>query len=210
MIKIFEDLKDRGLLKNTYLIITADHGEGFWEHGFYEHGNSFYNEAIKIPLVIYPPGGRKKEAQKIDIPVSNIDLFPTIVTFAGAIKPENIEGESLTRFFGNSRSSKGNDVLFSESPHSFDIEAMAVIKGRMKYIHTPNKPEMEHLFYNLEADPEEKNNLAVAQKDLIKKLRGTLSQHKTLNEEGRRLLDLQIHPLDKKTIEGLKSMGYLQ
>ena len=207
---IFEDLEDRELLKNTYIIITSDHGEGFWEHEFYGHGNSFFNEEIKIPLIIYPPGGRKKEPQKVDVPLSNIDLFPTIITFARSTNPENIAGESLARFLSNSSFSKGNDMLFSESPHSFDIEAMAVIKGGGKYIDTPNKPKMQHLLFNLEEDPEEKDNQSGVQKDLMQKLRGTLRQHKTLNNEKRKSLDLQMRQPDKKTIDGLKSLGYLQ
>jgi len=210
--EIFEDLKNSGLLKRTYIIITSDHGEGFWEHGFWEHGKSFYNEEIQIPLVIYPPGGRQKEPQKIGVPLSNIDLFPTIVAFAGAQNPEGIEGKSLSRFFSSNpfSISKGNDMLFSESPHSFDIEASAVIRGRTKYIHTPQKPERDHLLFDLEADPSERNNLAQARTDLISNLYKTLQQHKAINEAKRQTLDVQSLQLNKETIEGLRSLGYLQ
>ena len=207
---IFEDLKSRGLLKTTYMIITSDHGEGFWEHGFYEHGNSFFNEEIKIPLIIYPPGGRNNGPQIISTFSSNIDLFPTIVAFAGATNPDNIEGESLTRFFGPRFFFGDNDMLFSESPHSYDIGATAVISRSKKYIHTPNKPKRRHLLFDLEIDPDESNNQALAQKDLVRKLGRALRQHQSFNDEKRKTLSAQIRQLDKETIDGLKSLGYLK
>ena len=77
--ELFESLKKQNLLDSTYFVITSDHGEEFWEHGRWEHGRTFYNESIRVPLIIYPPGGRKKQRNVIDSRLSNIDLYPSIL-----------------------------------------------------------------------------------------------------------------------------------
>src|SRR5262249_3096125 len=53
---LFEELGHRGVLENTLVIITSDHGEEFGEHGLLDHGNSLYFPSIHVPLVVYFPG----------------------------------------------------------------------------------------------------------------------------------------------------------
>ena len=52
-------LRDRGLLANTWVVITADHGEHFGEHGHFGHGSSLYNEQTHVPLILIPPLGER-------------------------------------------------------------------------------------------------------------------------------------------------------
>jgi len=205
-----KDLKDRDLLNKTYIIITSDHGEAFWEHGSWEHGKTFFNEEIRIPLIIVPPDEQPTVPKKIDVPLSNIDLFPTIIELTGATKPDHIEGKSLCRFFRNKTPQNGDELLFSESSHSYDISAMAVIEKNQKYIYTPRKPQRRHLLYNLSQDPGEKHNLAPGERTRIRNLRKILKKHKQLNDEKRRSFSVQTRKLDKETIQGLKSLGYLK
>ena len=69
-------LEESGLLENTIVILTADHGESFWEKGVRGHGGSLYEEEIKIPLIIYLPG--QKSGKIITNKVRQIDILPTI------------------------------------------------------------------------------------------------------------------------------------
>jgi arylsulfatase A-like enzyme len=113
-----EHLEERKLIAETAIFFTSDHGEGFWEHGLSEHGKSFFDEEIKIPLIFLPPGGRTSEPPQVATPISNIDLFPTILDLAGIPPAKEIEGESLLRHFHGEKINETGRWLFSESPHS--------------------------------------------------------------------------------------------
>ena len=204
---IFQDLKIRGLLESTYVVITSDHGEGFWEHGFYEHGHCFYDEVIKIPLVIYPPGGRP-EPLRIDAPASNIDLFPTVTDLLGLDHPTAVHGNSLMRFVRPPIPPEDKSVLFSERPHSADLDAMALIHGHLKYISSP-RLKRDFLF-QLNADPEEKSNLAHSKRDVIKQMNALLLEHRETVDKKRASLRREHRQLDQQTQERLKSLGYLK
>ena len=72
-------LENSGLMENTIIILTSDHGESFWEKGIRGHGGSLYEEEIKIPLIIYLPGQR--EGKVILSKVQHVDLLPTILEY---------------------------------------------------------------------------------------------------------------------------------
>jgi len=80
---IFADLEERGLLEDTLVVVTADHGEEFFEHGQKGHNKSLFDEVLRIPLLVSWPGqldgGRVVEDQ-----VQLVDLMPTLLGFAGA------------------------------------------------------------------------------------------------------------------------------
>ncbi len=72
-------------------IVTADHGEEFWEHGYYEHGHTMYDELLHVPLVITHTGSPRHDdgrPRHVPRPVSLEDLAPTIEAFAGLDGPD--------------------------------------------------------------------------------------------------------------------------
>jgi arylsulfatase A-like enzyme len=87
---MLEDLRARGLLENTLVVITADHGEEFGEHGVFGHGNSLYYQSLHVPLVMVMPGklpaGRRvgTAVSLRDIPATIADLATLGTTFPGA------------------------------------------------------------------------------------------------------------------------------
>jgi arylsulfatase A-like enzyme len=82
MADLLADLRSRGLLDNTILVITSDHGEEFGEHGIFGHGNSLYVSSTQIPLVmIYPPS--IPASRRIQTTVSIRDVAPTIADLTG-------------------------------------------------------------------------------------------------------------------------------
>ena len=90
---IEEELKALGLYDKTILIITADHGEGFGEHGIYGHGNTFFDEVYHVPLIIKMPN--VKEGKKIKELVQSIDIMPTALEASGIDVPHQAQGKSL-------------------------------------------------------------------------------------------------------------------
>jgi arylsulfatase A-like enzyme len=76
----------------TAVIITADHGEAFGEHGRFRHGYELWEPLIRVPLFIYVPGGT---ARRVELPRSHIDLAPTIADLLGIGAPGMFRGQSL-------------------------------------------------------------------------------------------------------------------
>ena len=85
--RLAEVLDERRLTRSTWLIVTSDHGEGFWEHNQAEHGNSFFNELTRVPMILVPPQGEGVAGLRIPSPASVVDLKPTILGLAG-LEPE--------------------------------------------------------------------------------------------------------------------------
>jgi arylsulfatase A-like enzyme len=78
--------------ENTIVIFTGDHGEEFWEHDTWAHGKSVYEPAVRVPLFIAAPG---ESPAKVDTPVSQVDLAPTILALAGLKAPATFQGRPL-------------------------------------------------------------------------------------------------------------------
>ncbi|SDG47791.1 hypothetical protein SAMN05216571_11521 [Onishia taeanensis] len=76
--RVLDDLKARGLLENTAVVITADHGESFNEHGknYWGHGSNYSREQVEVPLVMHLPG---HSGGKIDFRTQHADIAPTLL-----------------------------------------------------------------------------------------------------------------------------------
>jgi len=105
--QIFEALEGRGLLDHAAIVVMADHGEEFKEHGLISHGNTLFNEVTHVPLVVVPPWHRsRRDVWRV---ASVIDVAPTVLELAGADRPAPFEGQSLRAELGDA--SWGGTVL---------------------------------------------------------------------------------------------------
>jgi arylsulfatase A-like enzyme len=95
--RLLDDLQDQGLLHNTLVIITSDHGEGFGDHRTFGHGESLYLDAIGVPLVILSPGA--PAGRIVTDPVSLRDLPATVVDQLGLSADSPFPGRSLAAFW---------------------------------------------------------------------------------------------------------------
>jgi arylsulfatase A-like enzyme len=95
--RLLTTLQARGQLDNTIVIVTADHGEQFGEHGLFLHGNSLYQPLLHVPLMIRFPA--RVPAGRIDARVTLRDLAATIVDFASLGSSTGLPGTSLARFW---------------------------------------------------------------------------------------------------------------
>src|SRR5262249_21087152 len=95
--RLLHELRGQGLLENTVVIITSDHGEGFGDHGRYGHLYSLYLEVTGVPLVILSPGA--PAGAVVDSPVSLRDLPETVVELAGLTAGSPFPGRSLTGYW---------------------------------------------------------------------------------------------------------------
>ncbi|HZW32889.1 MAG TPA: sulfatase [Isosphaeraceae bacterium] len=95
--RLFNELRRRGLLENTLVIVTSDHGEHFMEHGFMGHGLSLYRREVQVPLLIFPPAGTPA-GRRVEEPVSLRDLPATILDLIRLGDRSPFPGQSLARF----------------------------------------------------------------------------------------------------------------
>ncbi len=86
-------MRGAGLWDRTVIVLTADHGEEFMEHGGMEHNRTLYDEVVHVPLIVRIPGlAPRRLAAQVEI----VDLFPTLTAIAGAPQPGNIAGSDLS------------------------------------------------------------------------------------------------------------------
>lgn len=130
----FNTLKNLRLVENTFVIITADHGEEFLEHDYVEHGWTLYEESVHVPLILSAPGS--VGAGRVASRVSSVDLLPSILQLMKiSHQREHFDGEPLFTL-----SSGG--FLFSPPARPYIAELMlgnrnltrAVVRGNWKYI----------------------------------------------------------------------------
>ncbi|MFG0317406.1 MAG: sulfatase [Planctomycetota bacterium JB042] len=145
----FAALKERGAYDETLFVLTSDHGEEFGERGYSGHGYTLYDENVLVPLVFHHGS---LAPQRIDQQARVLDVAPTIAALAGLEAPVEYEGISLLEVIGGATA---NLVGYSENAHS---PVKSVRTKSRKYIVSTKEPNRE--LYDLDADPEERTNLA--------------------------------------------------
>jgi membrane-anchored protein YejM (alkaline phosphatase superfamily) len=128
---ILRGLEARGELDNTLVIITGDHGEEFWEHGFFGHTSNFTEEQVHVPFVLAGPG---VPAGRESLPTSHLDVVPTLLELLGADpanRPQWSLGENLFAPPGRDRRRivSGWDLLGLEAPGGILIVPTATHRG---------------------------------------------------------------------------------
>lgn len=91
--RVLESLDRLGLAKNTIIVFTSDHGYHVGEHGLWQK-MSLFEESARVPLLVVAPGA-SQAGSAISAPVSQIDLFPTLLDLCGVKGPANLQGQSL-------------------------------------------------------------------------------------------------------------------
>lgn len=89
------EIYQQGRFKDSAIMITADHGEEFGEHGRYFHSSNLYDVLVHVPLFVYLPGDMKPKNRIYPHQVRLLDIFPTTLEIAGAPLPDHVRGSSL-------------------------------------------------------------------------------------------------------------------
>jgi arylsulfatase A-like enzyme len=145
--------------KRTVIIVTADHGEAFGEHGQFNHGFELWENLVRVPLFMAIPGVAPRH---IDVPRSTLDLAPTILELLG-VDPKRpakdggvleLEGKSLVAEMTGREPPAERDVVLDLPMTSDNDKRRAIVRGTQKIV-AHGKEESLRL-YDLAADPEEK------------------------------------------------------
>ena len=195
--RLIQKLKNMGIYDNTWVIVTADHGELLGEHGKFRHGFYLYQEEIHIPLILKYPAGEVSPS-RTDVMVQLNDVFAMILDRLQIPLPENIQASLPNNIT--------HPILAETYPLNFPSgHWRTIIQGNLKFLW--NSKGKHKLFDLSKPDGEDIN--------LIKKHPQKASQ--MLAERDSYLAKLPrpgpsapVRKLDKQTSEALKSLGYVK
>jgi len=185
--RLFEEIRSAGLWEKTAIVIVADHGEEFFDHGQKGHKHNLHVESVRVPLFVKPAGGG--EGRVDGRLASLIDLLPTMIDLCGLPGQEALPGLSLLapvpdgggeRFFElvrySRRRNKGEDPL-----QELDFHSWGVRSGEYKYMRL-SQVEQEHPYfqgvpggkgerlYHVSQDPREEQDVSQALPEMTKRL----------------------------------------
>jgi arylsulfatase A-like enzyme len=150
--RLLDLITEFGLAADTLIILTADHGDEFFEHGNKGHHRTLYEEVLHVPLIIARPGAVATGTVRTD-PVSLTDIVPTVLGEAGVTPPAGIEGRSL---FGPPGAHSRRVVvaeLYKKSALNLQV---ALRVGHHKLVQSLQHPKVE--FFDLARDPHEQHS----------------------------------------------------
>jgi len=165
------ELARRGDRARTTIVVTADHGEEFWEHGAFEHGHSLYDELVRVPLII-ASGDDQRHASVVDTPVRTLDLLPTVFELLGVPPSPGFEGQSLLPVLrGGDRASR--PAIIDSTLYGRDLIALRTERHKLILDRDP-RAERPLELYDWTADPLERHDLSASEPELANRLRSEL------------------------------------
>ena len=199
-------LQEMGLWDDTYVIVTADHGEALAEHGHWGHGLSAHHPELHVPLFLRWPG-MLAAGKRIRRTVRLIDLMPTLIEQLRLPKVKGLQGRSLLMNEIAGGGSEEEMAAFAEGIKE-GPEQQAVYLGDWKLMVTPSVGRLE--LYNVGDDPLEQNELSRHHSDKIWQLVNILQQQNEVNEMLGSQVSTEAVPLTPQQREILRSLGYLK
>lgn len=198
--RVFDDLKRRGLWENSWVIVTADHGEMLGEKGSYNHGDDSLSEGeIHIPLLIKPPASGSRTGLTVGREggfVQQVDLLPLLLSELGIDIPEDVQGVLPGQ--------RTEPVIADLWPsHRGGGRLQAMVEEHEKILCRESGLEL----YDLESDPNELTNLESEKSERAEALRKRLEAlFASLPDP----IALDIGPdVDEDTLNALKGLGYI-
>lgn len=169
--KLKELHRTLGWRDDTLIVVLADHGEEFGEHGDYGHHNQLYAELVHIPMLFWWPG--VIAPQRVTTPVSHVDVLPTLEALVRGSEPETeTSGVSLVPLLdGKALPERTIYAVRASESKTPPIIKTAALRGRWKYIRT--SPDGEEL-YDMESDPRDEKNVVAENRAVADELRREL------------------------------------
>jgi arylsulfatase A-like enzyme len=196
-------LRSNGLADSTLLVVTADHGDEFHEHGGMGHGWTLYQEVLHVPLVfVHPRLTRAATARRFPGPVSLVDVLPTLLELTGGEVLSGLDGVSLAPLIVGAEAEGENPprALFSELG-----DMKAIQKGERKLIRSMRQGEHDEAF-DLQADPREQQPGAPAWRQELATELSAFLEHAPPPLPA----PAEDAPVDPRLEEQLRALGYAE
>ncbi|MDD5556458.1 MAG: sulfatase [bacterium] len=202
--RLLATLEGENKLRNTIIVLLADHGEEFLEHGNIGHVGTLYDELIRIPMILRMPQRRHAGRRILDI-VEVVDLFPTILEYAGVgFDADDICGRSLMGLI------KDGTPVRSDAYSEHYQFARSLRTVRHKYIY-PRVSSVKEQLFDLESDPRECGNIASVHADLVGHYKAMVEGRAADLDEMRNRLGIagESVAIGEGTREILRALGYI-
>jgi arylsulfatase A-like enzyme len=221
--RVIDAVRVDGLLQNTLIVFTSDHGEELGEgaprgYSFLGHGHSLYDELLHVPLV-FRGLTAQPVAKRFEWQVRSIDILPTILDDLGVAKPDTVQGQSLLPMI------RGKDSVdraaYSEAT-TYGTERESLRTPAFKYVHRISYGEITepsvhdfpltplHELYDLRHDPGEIHNVAGSQPAILRRMERVMkmvrpSSPLSMKEEE----STPVVSMSPEVIENLRRLGYI-
>ena len=187
--------------ESDLIVVTADHGEEFYEHGNLGHGQDLHEEQVRVPLIVRLPGSAHA-GRVVDQPVSLIDVAPSILDLLEIGPPPEAQGSSLLPLIDESTDERAPVYL---AVSRAEPGLRAVRKGSWKYIRDLGSSRGDRLF-DLASDPGEQHDLRLARPDVAKELAAHLDEYLAAAPL---FLQPDLEEVDAETLDELRALGYV-
>jgi arylsulfatase A-like enzyme len=198
--RLWRGLDESGALAQSLVVLTADHGEELRDHGGFEHGHTLFNELIRVPLVVWGPG---VEPGRYAAPVSLIDVYPTVLEGLGLPAQEGLPGRSLMPLLAGGSPPSPRTLIAERTLYGPPRES--ALAWPYKLIFEPNRRELS--LFDLGTDAAEGQDIARLRGDVADDL---LAQLEAYRQHADSAAAQDAVELDEKTLENLRSLGYIQ
>jgi arylsulfatase A-like enzyme len=163
---LFDSMSRKGLMENTMIVFTSDHGDYLGDHWMGEK-DLFHDQSVKIPLIVYDPRWERTSANVCDELVESVDIVPTLLDAVGGDvsgQSHRIEGRSLVPFLKSETPETWRGYAISEYDYSVlpvavklkiaprDARLFMVANKKWKYVHAPG---FRPMLFDLANDPQE-------------------------------------------------------
>jgi arylsulfatase A-like enzyme len=209
--RFVDGLRELGRWDRTTLVLTADHGEEFWEHGGFEHGHTLYDELVRVPLIVRTPGAAAT-GREVERMVRTIDVPPTMLELSGLAAPASFEGSSLAPLLAGQDAGPVRPA-FSQST-LYGAEKMAWRTDRWCLIVDQAREGEEAIeLYDIVADPGQTRDLSRERPQVRDQLARALSRFsRDLEQRAATIPQPEVRDMGpstiKKYLESLEKLGY--
>lgn len=195
--EILEVIGERLSVERTIVVVTADHGEEFFEHGRFGHGKTLYDEVVHVPLLLAGPGVPTGVSR--DDAAMLVDVAPTVAKLVGIAPDARWAGRDLLE-------KRSNATAYAELLREGGLEMYMASDGRRKYLESTDKlgADVRRELYDLRSDPGEERALPLAAREPLREVMERLREAARAGALAR-----EATSIDHDAEERLRALGYV-
>jgi arylsulfatase A-like enzyme len=194
-------LERRGLWARTVVVVTADHGEEFHEHGAWEHGGNLHSATLSIPLLVRVPNVAGRRVSRL---AQQVDVAPTVLDLAGIPLPADLDGESLLPSMTGD-AARAPALARSYHREEDGDEEVAVTTSAFRLLVSTRSGRKGMALYERRPDPQERRDVSAALPITMAYLRSALRWPR----QGQGDLSRRAGRLGREAEQQLRALGYV-